>query len=93
MLKQKFCQHSKQSHDCQQLYQQLCETKGPSVVFKVVVAFLLPLMVFIVTLAVFEVILAKLHLQTALSFLLALSAALVCILITKAINTQLSKNK
>lgn len=59
-------------------------TKGPSVVLKAVVAFLLPILVFIGCLAAFEAILAKVRslintkeLRTILSFLLALSVTFI----------------
>jgi len=97
MAQEKFCLECNQRHDCREVYQQLGKAEGPSVVFKVVVAFLLPLMVFIAALAASEKILAKTinnkETQTALSFLLALSITFVCILIIKAINRQPSKDK
>ncbi len=97
MAQQKFCQECNQKHDCRDVYRQLGNTKSPSVVFKVVAAFLVPLMVFIAALAAAEKILAGIinskESQTALSLLLALSITFVCILITKAINRQLSKDK
>jgi len=67
MTQQKFCEDCNQKHDCREVYQKLGNTKGPSVVLKAVVAFLLPILVFIGCLAAFEAILAR----TALSFLLA----------------------
>ena len=92
MAEQKFCHHCDQKHDCQKVYEQLGNVKGPSVVFKVIVAFLLPLVVFIVSLAVFEEIFTKAvntkELQTLLSFLVALFITLVCILIIQAIKRQ-----
>jgi uncharacterized membrane protein YoaK (UPF0700 family) len=70
--------------------------KGPSVVIKVIVAFLLPLVVFITSLAAFEEIFAGAinvqPLQTALSFLLALLATFVCISITGVINRRLNQS-
>ena len=90
MAEQKFCQDCNQKHDCQEIYQQLGDIKGPSVVVKVIVAFLLPLVVFIVSLAAFERILAGAisteQVQTALSFLMALLVTFVCILIIRVIN-------
>lgn len=72
-------------------------TKNPSVVFKVVIAFLVPMIVFIASLVIFDHILAKVmnnkEAQTALSFLLALSVTFVAVLVIKAINKKLSKNK
>lgn len=88
MTEQEFCQDCNQKNQCQEVYRRLGSTKSPSVVFKVVVAFLLPLMVFIVALGVFETILAKAintkELQTALACLLALSTTAVFIFIIRA---------
>jgi len=100
VAQEKFCQDCTQRQNCQEIYQKVGKTKGPSVVLKAVVAFLLPILVFIGCLAAFEAILAKVRslintkeLRTVLSFLLALSVTFVLILIIKAINRQLSKNK
>jgi predicted membrane channel-forming protein YqfA (hemolysin III family) len=71
----------------------LGNVKGPSVVSKVIVAFLLPVVVFIVSLAVFERIFTRVvnakELQTVLSFLMAMLMTFICILIVQAINRQL----
>lgn len=97
MSQQKFCQNCSKKHECREVYRQLGKTEGPSVVFKVVVAFLLPLMVFIAALAVFEKILAKIvntkPLQTALVFLLAASVTFALILIIRAISKQFSRDR
>ncbi len=97
MFQQKFCQECNQNRNCKEIYQQLGNTKHPSVVFKVVIAFLVPLVVFIAALAIFKAILAGIinskEAQTALSFLLALSVTFVAVLVIKAINKKLSKNK
>jgi len=97
MFQQKFCQECNQKRDCKEVYQQLGNTKNPSVVFKVVIAFLLPMVIFIAALAAFEAILANTidtkELQTALNFLLALSMTFAVVLVIKAINKKLSKNK
>jgi uncharacterized membrane protein len=89
MTQEKFCQDCNQKHNCREVYQKLSDTTSPSVAAGAVVAFLLPILVFIGSLAAFEAILAK----TGLSFLLALFVTSVCILIIKVINRQLSKNK
>lgn len=89
MLKQNRCQSCEQKHNCQEIYQQLGKIECPSVIPKVLAAFLLPLVVFIAALAVFEGILAKSintrELQTALNFLLALLVTCVFTLIIRAI--------
>ncbi len=88
MAQEKSCRGCDQENQCQETYRRLGDTRSPSVVFKVVVAFLLPLIVFIAALAAFEGILAAAinakGLRTALSFLLALTVTAVCVLIIKA---------
>ncbi len=90
MAEQKICEDCKQKPDCRRIYEQLGDVEGPSVVIKVIVAFLLPLVVFIVSLAVFQEIFAKAissqRLQTALSLLLAFLVTFVFILIVRVIN-------
>jgi len=97
ITQQKFCRHCRQKHDCGEVYRHLGKAQGPSVASKVVVAFLLPIMVFIASLAVFERVLAGVidtkGLQTALGFLLALSATAICVMTTKAINKRFNKNR
>ena len=97
MSEHEFCQKCNQKLNCQTLYQQLGYAKGPSVVRKVVVALLLPLIVFIASLAAFQKFLTSTtdskQLQSALAFLLALAAAFLFVLITKLINRQFNKNK
>lgn len=94
MSEQKICEDCKQKHDCQRIYEQLGDVEGPSVLVKVIVAFLLPLVVFIVSLAAFQQIFAKAistqRLQTALSLLLALLVTFVCILIVRVIRKRIS---
>ena len=96
MVEQKICEGCKQKHDCQSIYRQLRDIKGPSVVVKVIVAFLLPLVVFIVSLAVFGEIFAKAiknqHAQTILSLVLALLVTFVCILIVRVINRRVGQD-
>jgi len=79
------------------MYEQLTSVKGPSVAVKVVLAFLLPLVVFIVSLAVFERILAGSldgeQLRAAMTFVLALLATLACIFIVKFANRHFGQNR
>jgi hypothetical protein len=97
MAELKPCQECDQKHKCREVYQQLGKAQGPSVAFKAVVAFLLPILIFIASLAAFEGILARVTdikgLRIALDFLLALSVTLATMLIIKAINKRLNKNK
>ncbi len=73
------------------------DSTGESVTLKVILAFLLPLIVFIVSLAVsvrvFSGAIKAEGLQMALSLLLALMVTFVCVLITRVMNEQLGLNK
>lgn len=97
MVDQKLCQGCSQKHECQEDYKKLANLKGTSLVFKVCIAFLLPLITFIASLAFLERVLAKLtnrqELQTVFSFLLAVLVTLAMILIVKLITKQFGKNK
>ena len=90
MASQNFCKDCIQKHDCRRVYEQLGNTAGSSVVFKVILAFLLPLIVFIVTLAASERVIARAinieKLQIILSLLTALLATIACIFIVKVVN-------
>jgi len=90
MAPQRFCQDCNQKHDRQSVYEQLGNTAEASVTIKVVLAFLLPLIIFIITLAVSERVFARTidieKLQIILSLLTALLATFVCIFIIKVIN-------
>ena len=95
MDQEQFCQNCSQRRNCRAAYEQLGKTRGPSVVSKVVAAFLLPIVFFIAALVTFEKILARAietkELGTAVGFGLALSATFLLILITKAVNIRLNK--
>ena len=97
MVSKRFCKDCIQKHDCRSVYEQLGNDSGASVALKVTLAFLLPLIVFIVSLAVSERVLARAinieEVQIALSFLLALLTTFVCVLITSKISKQLGLYK
>lgn len=79
------------------MYEQLCKIEGPSIVRKVVLAFLLPLIVFIVSMAIFEkmfsAVISDGQLQSALSFASALLLTFICILLTRVIGGRLGSAK
>jgi len=92
MAEKEFCDNCNQKHNCSSIYHQLGHTNGPSVVVKVVIAFLLPLVVFIISIAIFEEIFAKAVnsqlIHTALSMVSALLVTFSCILILRVINKR-----
>jgi hypothetical protein len=77
------------------VYEQLGRIEGPSVVKKVLLAFLLPLVVFIASLAVFERVLWAVasvrQTRSALSFASAVLMTFVCILLVKVIDRRFSR--
>lgn len=97
MAQEEFCQDCSERHNCQKVYQQLGDNTGPSVVVKVILAFLLPPVVFIASLATFEEIFAAAintrRMQTVLSFLLALLVTFICISVTGVINKRLNHRR
>jgi hypothetical protein len=97
MIKQELCQQCNQRQDCGQVYEQLGKIEGPSIVKKVVLALLLPLVVFVASLAIFERIFSSVlgagQARSALSFASALSLTFVCILLTKVIDRQVGRDK
>ena len=89
MVQQEFCQTCEQKNDCRKVYRELGNVEGPPVAAKVVLAFLLPLLVFIVSLGAFEEILTgsidKSNVSTVVSLLLALLVTFTCIWIVKMV--------
>lgn len=97
MADEKFCQGCHQKHNCQEVYEHLSKMEGHSIVLKVVVAFLLPILVFISSVAMFEGLFSKIiqseKLQTIAGLLLALVVSTAFVLIAKLINRNSVKNK
>lgn len=97
MAQQRFCQQCGRRDDCQEVYQKLGGSKGPSLVSKVVVAFAVPLLFFIVCLAVSERVLAETinaeRLRTAVAFVFSLSATFLLILVIRAISGRFGRSK
>ena len=97
MFQEKFCEGCEQSSKCQETYRKLGDIKGPSLALKSVVAFLLPILIFIVSLFVLEKIFAKVirtkGLQTLVSFLMAFLVTFGFILIIAIITRRIGKTK
>ncbi len=97
MAEEEFCSNCAQKTDCKTVYQQLGHNKAPSVVAKVVKAFLLPIAVFITGLVLFDKLLADViqgqMLRTAVVFLLGAGVSFIFVLIVKAIEVFLLKSK
>ncbi len=91
------CRQCNQRQDCGKVYEKLGKMEGPSIVKRVVLAFLLPLVVFVGSLAIFEEMFSGVitgrQSQSALSFASALLLTFGCILLTKVISGKLGRAK
>lgn len=85
MTDQGICGKCSQRNGCKDIYQQIADNKGPSVLAKVVIAFVLPLLSFVLAIAVFSRLITRITSSqsavTLLSFVLAVGVtALVLVL-------------
>ena len=89
MVQKESCHSCKQKNDCRQVYREIGHVDDPPVTAKVVLAFLLPLLVFTVSLGVFERLLTGAinegRILTAASFLLALLVTFACVVMIKVL--------
>jgi len=89
MTQLKFCRECGQKHNCQDIYRQMGKSEAPSVAFKAITAFLLPILIFIASLVIFENFLVKItdskQMRTALDFMFAISVTLAFILVRKQV--------
>ena len=98
MSQKDFCQDCHQKHDCQQVYRQMGYSECPPVFWKTVVAFLMPMVVFTFSLAIFERILSgenfthfSQRLQTAICFFVALIVTIVFMIVYKLLSKLFKK--
>ena len=95
MIQQNSCEKCDHTDQCRQVYQRLGKAQGASIASRVVVAFLVPMVVFIAALAVFERIFAGIietkQLQTIVSLLLALPVTAAVVLLVKLMEKRFGK--
>jgi hypothetical protein len=83
MTDHEICGKCRQRNGCKQAYQRMADYKGPSVLGKVLIAFAVPLLSFILAVAVFQELTAGLASRTAATILsFALSAGTTALIIT-----------
>jgi len=95
MIKGNICQECSQKESCKQAFEKLGNAKGPSVTIKSILAFLLPLIIFIAALGIFEKIFQKSisskQLEIGIGFLLAAAVAMIYILAVWFISKHIRK--
>ena len=96
MEQEEFCKDCHLKHDCQEVYRRLGNKECPPVLLKTITAFLLPMVVFTVSLAVFEEIFSAgsyLHVpkaqQSAICCLIAVLITAAAMIIVKFTNKLL----
>jgi hypothetical protein len=95
MMEQEQCKNCGSRQNCGTVYKKMGEYKGPSVLGKVVLAFVVPLLVFIVSLVVMDKLLSYAamaeNLKTLLNFGIASGITLAVILVIRFKNGSLGK--
>jgi len=95
MTRQEVCKNCIHKNSCSEVYRILGSKRGPSVLSRVLSAFLLPLAVFIASVGASLHVIAKFihspEIQNALAFLLAVAATLLFVLALKLITAKLRK--
>ncbi|MBL7107156.1 MAG: hypothetical protein ISS77_06085 [Phycisphaerae bacterium] len=93
-VKQK-CDECPQKDSCKDVYRQLGEYNGPSIAFKVLVVFVIPVLIFIFTLAVVDKLLLRSinsrDMVSLVSFLIALIVTLLVVFIISFVIKKYSK--
>jgi len=91
------CSGCQENHNCGQMYEQLGKSDAERVIRKVVLAFLLPIAVFIAAIVVFDKFFASRisgkNLGVLLSSLFATAISFVCVLVIRVFNKKFDKNK
>jgi len=92
MTDQQQCQNCGQRHNCQEIYRQMSNSKAPKVLSKVIQAFVVPLVIFILILAVSEKLLAE-KLQSEAGKTFAALAASVSVVLLYLVILKLWRRK
>ena len=92
MTDKEYCSNCAGDHDCKSIYEQMGRAEGPSVVKKVIVVFLLPILVFVVCLVVADKKLVAVtgneHLRILLGVLFAGLVSFVYVLIAGRMSSR-----
>jgi len=91
------CGKCSQRNSCNEVYQQIADNKGPSLLGKVVIAFAVPLVSFVLAVAVFSELTAKIMPSrwgaTTLSFFLAIGTTVLVVAVIQVVNRRFGKNR
>ncbi len=92
----KNCKNCAHNHDCKAVYESVTKSKDASVTARVIIAFLLPLSIFVASMAFFNDILEKNTnlgaLKDVVNLLISVAVAFVCAMIAKTIYNFFNKD-
>jgi protein-S-isoprenylcysteine O-methyltransferase Ste14 len=86
-----FCNRCHQAHDCKRIYEQLGKAEEPSVTRKVLIAFLLPITVFVVALALFGRLLGDFLAPRCVTLIACVLASAVTVAVMWAVSLILTR--
>jgi uncharacterized membrane protein YoaK (UPF0700 family) len=96
MAQRESCERCDHKLSCKEAFKRLGNIRGQSIVRSVLVAFVLPLLIFIACLAAAQQILTRYikssSLCSAVALLLAIAAAVVCVAVVKTVGKRLGKS-
>ena len=84
-MEQQHCQNCNQKNDCQEIYNQLCNAKGKPVLRQATEVFLLPLVLFIVVIAVIDKLLSGCTTNEPLRMTAVIAPAVIVIAVYTAV--------
>ncbi len=97
MSDHEICGKCSQRNGCKQVYQQIADNKGPSVLGKVMIAFAVPLLSFVLAVVVFSELTAKImpsgRSATALSFFLSIVMTVLIVSVMQVANRRFGKDR
>jgi hypothetical protein len=97
MANQGICDNCGLKDGCKQVYQRMADYQGPSVLGKVLIAFVLPLLSFVLAVAVFGKVAGRFglvrELEVILSLVFGLFTAAGVVLVVKVISRQFRKDR
>jgi len=97
MTDHEICGKCSQRNGCKQVYQQIADNKGPSVLGRVLIAFAVPLLSFVLAVAVFSELIAKImpssRSATALIFFMAIGTTVFTVSVIRVVNRLHGKDR
>ena len=89
----KQCDGCHEKNSCQQLYQRIGNSDSPNIVWKVTAAFLIPMLIFTVVLAVCQMLFESAEKNQSLRIILSVAVSVGVVVLYAAIARRITNNK